>query len=627
MCGIAGLLQTNGAAADAAVLEAMGDLMDHRGPDGRGQITAGPLGLAHRRLSILDVREIANQPMHGGDGRYTLIFNGEVYNFVELREKLEKGHGVRFETTGDSEVVLQALIHWGAEAFSRFDGMFAIAFLDRKHRTLLLGRDRYGIKPLYIYRGQNVWSFASEMKCFRALPGAHFPVDEDGLNEYLTFMNFMGERTLFKTVTLFPAGSHQTIALDDQATLSQRPVQFWDFRFTGNNPDYNEAEWVERIHESFTAAVRRQMVSDVGVSSFLSGGVDSGSITAVASREVARDDARIKTFTACFNFEGVTGAETLFDEREAAKLMSKRFGTHHHEVMIGPKNFRDVYRPLIDMLDEPRVGQSYPNLIVSGLVRQSGEKVVLSGCGGDELFAGYPWRYRRGMPADNFGDYLDGYYAYWRRLGRNDAELAAMRVRQGGANPRDAFDAVFPTEARDARTPADFINWALYFEAKTFMQGLLLVEDKVSMSHGLETRVPFLDNDFVDLAQQAPIQSKLHGFDLVGGYTLPQATSDGRSSDGKIILRKMMERLVPKEISERKKQGFSAPDSTWWAGTLHDLVRDELTGRDRGLHEHISRDFLTELLDGHREGSRDDGRHKIWAMLSLAGTLDAFDAA
>ena len=618
MCGFVGYIDQRGVGDTrdpAHPLAAMNAAIAHRGPDGDGHFTEGRVALAHRRLSILDLSDAALQPMHSADGRHVLVFNGEIYNFADIRANLER-RGEQFTTTGDTEVVLKLLTLDGPDAIARLNGMFALALLDRKRGKLLLARDRFGVKPLYTVQQGPLFAFASEAKAFRHHPGLKLELDRDGLAEYLTFMNFISGATLFKGVRLFPAGCWAEV---DVEAPDLRPVRFWDYAFTGDSPDFDADALADEIHESFTRAVTRQMVSDVGVSSYLSGGVDSGSITAVSAAAAGA----LRTFTAHFDYGGATDAELKFDERAAAALMAETFGTEHFETLIGPEDFERVFAPLTHALDEPRVGQSYPNYIVSALAR-SKETVVLSGAGGDELFAGYPWRYYQGFPAGDFQGWLDGYYGYWRRLAKTDGELVSL-IGPTDFDGRAVMEAVFPTDAHRATTAPALLNWALYFEAKTFLEGLLLVEDKVAMAHSLETRVPFLDNDLADLAGRVPIQAKLR--DIPGELAIRASgrpdTRD-RRDDGKWILRHMMRRLVPSEIADRQKQGFSAPDGSWWAGRSYGFVEDRLLNGHRRIHDVIERDEIRAVVEGHRDGTRSDGRHKIWAFLHLAEVIDNF---
>jgi len=452
-------------------------------------------------------------------------------------------------------------------------------------------------------------------------------LNPDGLAEYLTFMNFISQATLFKDTYLFPAGSYAQINVKKlpQDGDSLQSTKFWDFEFTGDNPNFDEDAIADEIHEKFRTAVQRQLVSDVGFSSFLSGGVDSGSITAIAAKE----PGKLRTFTAFFDYENASQVEMGFDERAAAQLMAREFGTEHHEILIDSTDFEKTVTPLCYYLDEPRVGQSYPNYLVSGLVRKF-ETVTLSG---DELFGGYPWRYYQGLPANNFGDYIDGYYAYWRRLAATNEQFDALtrpiKSDVSGFDGRAVFESIYPQQARCAKQAEEFLNWSLYFEAKTFLNGLLVVEDKVAMAHSLETRVPFLDNDLVDLACRVPIQAKLAGISEEVENRRKQKAGQAvknvdRRTDGKYILRHMMGRLVPEEIYKREKQGFSAPDGSWFRHQSYEFIEDKLLNTKRRLHDVIDIDEIKSVVEGHKAGTRTDGRHKIWAFIHLAEVMDNF---
>ena len=613
MCGIAGYVNFSGNPGDPAVLKDMADSIAHRGPDGEGYLTHLNVGLAHRRLSIIDLSDDANQPMTTPSGRWSIVFNGLLYNYRELQRDLEAS-GEHFHTTCDTEILLRALERWGPDALPRFNGMFALAAYDKKTRQLLLARDRFGVKPLYYAIVGKTLVFGSEIKALLAHPSVTAKLNAEGLAEYLTFMNFIAEQTLFEGVRLFPAGCWAQVNAA-QPCGGDLPVRrYWDYRFTGVGHVDNEDALAETIHDTFAAAVKRQMVSDVGVSSYLSGGIDSGSITAVAAHNVKH----LRTFTCGFDTEGA-GDDAIFDESAAARLMAQTFDTDHHELILGPSDVERVLTPLIRQLEEPRVGQSYPNYMIARLASEN-EKVILSGTGGDELFGGYPWRYFTGFPAKTFPEFAQGYFQYWRRLTPDDSSLAAaLAPIWSEAKPFDpyaAFINVFPAEAGQARTAEDMLNWALYFETKTFLNGLLVVEDKIAMAHALETRVPFLDNELVDLACRIPVSAKL---DL---SAVDAMSVGGRRMDGKRILRRMMRNLVPAEIHSRPKQGFSAPDQNWFRGPLAPMVRRRLTAPGSRLHEFVDPVFIQNTLNVHERG--ENRRLMIWALLSLAGVCEAY---
>jgi asparagine synthase (glutamine-hydrolysing) len=619
MCGIAGVLHLDGSPVEAAVVEAMGEAVRHRGPDGHGALTEGPVGLAHRRLAILDLTDAARQPMRTADGRFALVYNGEVYNFAELRAPLERG-GVAFRSRGDAEVVLQALATWGEEALLRLNGMFALAFWDAREGTLLLARDRFGVKPLYYARVGPRLLFGSEVKALLAHPGLVAAVDLAGLREYLAFQNFFTDRTLFEGVRLLPAGCRLRVGRDDGGRGAEPGVRrYWDFSFREAAAPGSREELLEELHRLFVQAVERQLVSDVEVGAYLSGGMDSGSITAVAATRLPW----MRTFTAGFDLTSASGIELGFDERPAAERMSYLFRTEHYEMVLKSGDMERVMPELTWHLEEPRVGQSYPNFYVARLASRFC-KVALSGTGGDELFGGYPWRYYRGAVNGGFDDYVEQYFGFWQRLlpaGTEAAVLAPVWSRVSHVEPREVFKGVFAGHAAPLERPEDYINRSMYLEAKTFLHSLLVVEDKLSMAHGLETRVPFLDNDLVDFAQRLPVRFKLGNLgevlrlneNLPGSKT---AAWFSRTRDGKLLLREAMARWLPAEVTERAKQGFSGPDASWFKGESIEYVKRVLLDDRARLWELLDRRAVRELVADHLEG-RENRRLLIWSLLFL----------
>lgn len=492
MCGIVGLLHTDGAPASATLLKRMTDAILHRGPDGEGHYVDGGLGLGHRRLSIIDLSEAGHQPMATEDGRYVMSYNGEVYNFRELRTQLQSlGH--RFHSKTDSEVVLKAFAEWGEACLTRFNGMFAFAIWDKQERRLFLARDRYGIKPLYYVWAGSTLLFGSEIKAITASGLYRNQMDQEGLLEYLTFQNFFTDRTLFQNVRLLPPGSSLAISHGNKGNAV--PKQYWDFSFSEPDQVIDEREYIEELDRLLIQAVSRQLVGDVDVGAYLSGGMDSGTVTALAAKELPY----IKSFTCGFDLHSASGVELTYDEREMAEYMSYVFKTEHYEMVLKAGDMERVMPKLAWHLEEPRVGQSYPNYYAANLASKF-VKVVLSGTGGDEIFGGYPWRYYRAVVNNDFDHYVDKYYDFWQRLipnGSLQKVLAPIWGSVGHINTRDIFKGVFKQHATDLTRPEDYINHSLYLEAKTFLHGLLVVEDKLSMAHSLETRVPFLDNDLV----------------------------------------------------------------------------------------------------------------------------------
>ncbi len=358
MCGIAGVLHLDGEPAQPVFVQRMTDVLAHRGPDGEGVFTDGPVGLGHRRLAVIDLTPAGHQPMATPDGRYVLSYNGEVYNFHELRLALEAA-GRRFRSRTDSEVVLHALAEWGLGALTRFNGMFELALWDRDARTLTLARDRYGTKPLYYTCAGDTVLFGSEVKAILACPTYRVDLDREALLEYFTFQNLFTDRTLFADVRMLPAGSYLTFRV---GSPTPSPISFWDFDFTEHDTGTSDEEYEEELDRLFRQAVGRQLVADVPVASYLSGGLDSGSITAVASSQMRE----MKSFTVGFDLTSASGIELTFDERSAAEHLSYVFGTEHYEMVLKAGDLQRVLPRLTWHLEEPRVRQSYPNFYARG---------------------------------------------------------------------------------------------------------------------------------------------------------------------------------------------------------------------------------------------------------------------
>ena len=616
MCGIVGLLRLDGAPVSRDELVAMRDTLVHRGPDGCGAWHENNVGFGHRRLKIIDLSEGGAQPMVSVEHRYVLNFNGEIYNFRELRAELEAA-GYWFRSTSDTEVALNALAHWGIDAVRRFNGMFAFSLWDRKTQTLTLARDRYGIKPLYHSRQGGRFSFASEQKAILSHPEFARELDTEALYEYFTFQNLFTDRTLVRDVELLPAG-HYAVLDTRQSEPQLKLTQYWDYTFREPEVAASPQEYREELDRLFKQAVDRQLVSDVEIGSYLSGGMDSGSITAIA----ASNFPNLKSFTCGFDLSSASGIELAFDERAKAEAMSAKFKTEHYEMVLKAGDMERSLPDLARHLEEPRVGQSYPNYYAA-LLASRFVKVVMSGAGGDELFGGYPWRYYRAAVNRDFDHYVDQYYDYWQRLvdrENRDKLFAPTGLDANSVNPRNIFKGVFDTHENELRAPEDYINHSLYFEAKTFLHGLFVVEDKLSMAHSLEARVPFMDNDLVDFAMQCPVSLKLNKLDEVVRVdeNAVEAKNDlfRKSSDGKQILRDMMTRYIPEDVTKAAKQGFSSPDASWFKGESIDFVREKLCGRDAALFDVLDRDTVHSLVGEHLDGIA-NRRLLIWSLLNV----------
>lgn len=615
MCGIAGVFNFNNQPVSHETIKNMVDAIAHRGPDGEGIYIDGNVALGHRRLSILDVSPKGAQPMSSHNGDWVIVFNGCIYNYLELRLELKsKGHD--FISNGDTEVICEGLAEYGIGFFEKLDGMFAVAAWHRPSRALWLSRDRYGVKPLYYYQKDGVLLFASEIKAFLKHPSFKVEVNLSALNEYFTFQNVFTYNTLFAGVTMLPPAN--TVKVNVDTALKHN--SWWDYDFSESDEKISFEEATLETERLLEKAVSKQMVADVPVGSYLSGGMDSGSLSVLASKNVDR----LYTFTAGFEMSEVQGVEAGYDERIDAELTANFIKSEHYEQVLNAGDIKFALPKLVWHLEDLRVGMSYPNYYISRLASKF-VKVCLQGTGGDELFGGYPWRYYRVFKSLNQKEFFDNYYGFWQRL-TNDSEKESLfqpatfdkiKVEE----PREIFEQVFTFNKKlKYSTAEEQIQNSLYFEIKTFLPGLLLVGDKLAMAHGLEERFPFLDNDLVDFAQKIPIKYKLGNLEqmkrldenLIGNKKKAYVHFD----DGKNLLRKAMKDILPEKIVNRKKQGFSAPDESWYRGENAAYVKELLLGKNIACHEFIKPSFIEKIIYEHCE-KRINHRLLLWSLMNF----------
>jgi asparagine synthase (glutamine-hydrolysing) len=616
MCGIVGVCNLNGQPVATGLLRRMTDLIAHRGPDGEGHYTDGAVGLGHRRLAIIDLSSAGQQPMANEAADVVITYNGEIYNFQALRLELA-ALGYRFHSRTDTEVILHAYEQWSERCVARFNGMFAFAIWDQSRRRLFLARDRYGIKPLYWFCKNGVFIFASEIKAILAHPQVARQLSYPAMSEYFTFQNIFTDLTLFEGIRLLPPGHTMTFDLDGMA--EPKAQCYWDYSSASGQLHLSEEECAERLYQLFVQAVTRQLGSDVPVGAYLSGGMDSGAITAVAVQHLPR----LTTFTGGFDLTSASGLELGFDERQSAEILANLFKTEHYEVVMHAGDMEWVLPQLIWNLEDLRVGQCYPNYYVARLASKF-VKVVLSGAGGDELFGGYPWRYYRGVNSTGRKEYLERYYQFWQRLVADADKKRLFNVEScrqiGGHSAFEVFRSVFETWPGPLQDNEDYLNASLYFELKTFLHGLLVVEDKISMAHALETRVPFLDDELVDFAMRLSVRHKIRNLDsaLHMDENLPgkRRLYELVTNDGKLALRQAMGRLIPQEITERTKQGFSAPDASWFRGESINYINRLLRNPKALIYEFLTPEYVAEVLDDHCAG-RINRRLLIWSLLSF----------
>lgn len=611
MCGITGILSHDRQRpAEAQVVGRMCDRLAHRGPDDRGIFAAGPVALGHRRLSILDLAS-GHQPMLSPDGRAVIVYNGEIYNYRELRAQLE-GRGVRFRTRSDTEVVLAAYREYGEGFAEHLNGMFAIAIWDATTRVLLLVRDRLGIKPLYVFRGRECIAFASELKALRELPGFDSTWDAQAIHDYFQFLYVPEPRTVYRAVRRLEPG---TLLVCEPN--GEREVRYWDLQPIAVQGD----SFTEPIEKSLKRAVRMQTVSDVPIGAFLSGGIDSGLI--VASLYEALGEG-VNTFT-------VYDPEVPFyDERRGARRVAEHYATRHTE-LGGAIRLESALDDIVECFDEP-MGDSgaLPNLVVCRESRRVAT-VALSGLGGDELAGGY-LRYQ-GMLWTQAGRRVPGLLRRilagavdWlpegrglgtsrlrrlvRLIGLSEAESYSRMVTRGDlasrplldpalrreVNPEAPFEIVRGHLERAEELGLDLVNRLLYTDLRTYIPGdLLTVADRASMRVGLEVRVPFLDHELVAQALGVPGREKV-GF-----------------RETKRLLRRIAQDRLPKGVVRGAKRGFSVPMAEWLRGPLAQEV-EGLVEQSGAATEVLQKRKLRQLWEEHRT-RRANHEDLLWATL------------
>ena len=552
--------------------------------------------LGHRRLAVIDLTSAGHQPMSNRANGIWVSYNGEIYNYRELRDQL-KARGHHFLSQSDTEVIIHLYEEYGENCFKELNGIFSIALWDGRHNRLYLARDRYGAKPLYFTVQNDNFCFASEIKALLQVEGVQARLNYRALREYFTFQNTFGETTLFEGVKLLEPG-HFMVIENEHITKQQ----YWDFNFE-EMTDRGEKYFIDELHERLDEAVKRQLVSDVPVGSYLSGGLDSGSITALASSHIPR----LMTFTGGFDVATAVSIESMFDERQKAELISRKFGTEHYQMIIHAGDLEWALPRVIWHSEDLRVGMSYPHYYLSQLASKF-VKVVLAGPGGDETLGGYPWRYEVFKNCQTSEEFEKATYNYWSRLvdDKDFKRFFTPRTRKefGLYLPFDSLHRVIAKNSFSS-----FFRKALYVDAKTFLHGILVIEDKLSMAHSLESRVPFLDNELVDFTTRIPSKYMLND------HWTESARSDINVS-GKYILRRAMDKILPREIIENRKQGFSPPDQSWYMQQLVRYIKGTILSErslDRG---HFQKEYIEKILDEHITGQANH-RLLIWSLLSF----------
>ncbi len=616
MCGIAGIVKFDPHATVAERrLLSMRDSLVHRGPDGAGVMLKGPVGLAHRRLSIIDLAG-GHQPMTNPTGKQWITYNGELYNFRELRAELEN-RGCEFTTQSDTEVVLRAYEVFGDSCVEHLQGMFAFAIWDAQQGRLFLARDRLGIKPLYFENTGSELLFASEIKAILAGSNSQPVFNRSILPEFLASRYVAGEETFFEGIRKLPPGR----TLSWSATQGFRERRYWQPPVAREDPDRCYADYVDLVRDGLNDAVQSHLVSDVPVGLFLSGGLDSTVLAALMAEKI---DGPVQTFSVGFK-------EVEANELHYARLAATAADTRHREVLLSPEQFFSELPLLIWHEDEPiAFTSSIPLYAISCLAREH-VKVVLTGEGADELFLGYDYRYRVTAWNKRIGGlYEELLPAAWRESVANAVPALPRRLRRYAersflalqCNPRELFFenfSVFRNDQRQALLRDSRLNaWDIhdrslrYYDAggaeilscmshadlQTYLVELLMKQDQMSMAASLESRVPFLDHRLVEKVAAIPGRYRMRG-----GQT-------------KALLRDAFRDKVPPAILKRGKMGFPVPVGAWLRGPFRWLVDEFVLGPRAGMRDHFNSEFLQRLVDEHHAGYANHS-DRLWLLINL----------
>jgi asparagine synthase (glutamine-hydrolysing) len=625
MCGICGVLDLRDSRFAAREMEEMSTALRHRGPDDHGVFFSDPVTLGFRRLSIIDLSG-GKQPMTNEDTTTWIVFNGEIYNHRELRPDLER-RGHRYSSNSDTETILHLYEEFGPECVQHLQGMFAFAIWDASRKRLFCARDRLGIKPFYYtVRGQR-FLFASEIKAILETNGFEADLNRRALPEYFAFGYLSSDETLFDGVRKLMPGHYLTIDLSARDKTPQIR-KYWDLDISASASSGSESQCIDEFRQLFTRTIQSHLMSDVPLGVFLSGGLDSSSIA--AEMAALRKD-RIQTFSVGY-------ADDRYSELPYARIMARHIRSEHNEVLLGPNEFFDSLPSMIWNEDEPLVWPSSVSLFFVSRLAARKVKVVLTGEGGDEIFAGYlKYRaalfnlrgsrvYRKFVPggaqrmirdllssdigpdwvmrklrhsflyhSDRFEQmYFDNFYCTFPEA--QHSELLAREVSDElrDANPYANSMQFFPLNAANG----NLLNRLLYLDTKTYLVELLMKQDQMSMAASIESRVPFLDHKVVEFAARLPERMKIRNF------------------NGKYLLRKAMEDRLPREIIHRTKKGFPTPVQPWLKGPLFERLSELLTDGRLAERKLVRPSFVNSLVESHRRGSlrATDG---CWRLLNF----------
>jgi asparagine synthase (glutamine-hydrolysing) len=625
MCGITGFVNLRDRAAGTADLRRMMDVIAHRGPDGHGIYEDGTAFLGHRRLSIIDVAG-GHQPMANETGAVHVTYNGEIFNHAAIRPKLEQA-GHRYTTRCDTETIVHAYEEYGAECVTRFRGMFAFAIWDAGRRTLFCARDRLGIKPLYYFSNGRVFAFASEIKALLQHPEIRTEFNATLLAEYLTFGYTSGDATLFGGIRKLMPGHTLTL---DVNTGRDEIRRYWDVPEAGEEARKTEQEWIAECRARLEETVQMRLMSDVPLGMFLSGGVDSSAIAALMKRMRTEP---VKTFAVGYR-------EAAYSELGYAREVAETIGTDHHEVTIGMEDFFNALPRLVWHEDEPIAWPSSVSLYFVSRLAAEHVKVVLTGEGSDELFAGYQ-RYQHYLFNRRWADRYRVVPGALRGAARKSIESSSLlsadlrRKLQHTFLGREAtveslqldnFYGAFSAAERKAMlaSPAGVqvdpyasylsywnarggpvLSQMLYADQKTYLVELLMKQDQMSMACSIESRVPFLDHPFVEFAATVPENMKI------------------RNGTGKYIMKRAVEDLLPHSIIYRPKMGFPTPLKSWLREERAAPIFSLLMDREGLLAEYVDLGYVEKLIERQRAGL-EDATDRLWRLLNLQLWGDLF---
>jgi asparagine synthase (glutamine-hydrolysing) len=615
MCGIAGFLTHQFEQLNEQHLIEMGNAIAHRGPDAHGEYIDSAVGLCHRRLSILDLSVAGNQPMFSASGDVVIVFNGEIYNFLDIKKDLE-AQGIRFNTGTDTEVILHLYKQEGADCLEKLNGMFAFAIWDKRDNSLFIARDRIGKKPLYYLQHQGRFAFASEIKSLLTLPEIPKDIRLDALHDFFAYQYVPEPKSIFQHIHKLPPGHYMTLK-DGNMDIRQ----YWDVSFAHSSSE-SEQTLKTQLQDLAKQCTKRRMLSDVPLGAFLSGGVDSSSLVAMMAND---SHTPVKTCTIAFDDE-------KYNEAEFAQAVATQYHTEHHEFLVS-QNVADTLEHIVSFFDEPFADPSLvPTFFVSELARQA-VTVAIAGDGGDEVFAGY-----EKYTTDDIENRLREKFPKWLRKGvfpslaiifsvseaplmrkakslftslsvspemgfyitnsqmedRQWEKLVKSNIKQelGDYHPSEITLAAY----RKADGP-DHLSKILYTDMKTYLPGGILVKvDRMSMANSLEVRAPFLDKEMLEFAATVPSHLKF------------------KDGEKKHLLKEAFKECLPDDILYRKKMGFSVPLAQWFRQEIKDIANKYLIASPKGLPQFFNMSVVNEYWHQHQQGEADHGAI-LWTML------------